>query len=32
MDNGQGDQADHPHVKVVPEEQKRKHSLFHRKD
>ncbi|CEH15821.1 pkinase-domain-containing protein [Ceraceosorus bombacis] len=32
VDARPGDQADHPHVKVVPEEQKRKHSLLHRKD
>ncbi|PWY97566.1 Pkinase-domain-containing protein [Testicularia cyperi] len=27
-----GEQSDHPHVKVMSEEHKRKHSLFHRKD
>lgn len=27
---GKGERPDHPHVKVVPEEQKRKGSLFHR--
>jgi serine/threonine protein kinase len=27
---GKGEKPDHPHVKVVPEEQKRKGSIFHR--
>ena len=31
-DGKAGEQPDHPHVKVMPEETKRKHSLFHRKD
>ncbi|PWN51978.1 Pkinase-domain-containing protein [Violaceomyces palustris] len=31
-DGKPGEQPDHPHVKVVADEQKRKHSLFHRKD
>ncbi|EPQ29113.1 uncharacterized protein PFL1_03401 [Pseudozyma flocculosa PF-1] len=31
-DGKPGETPDHPHVKVAVEEQKRKHSLFHRKD
>ncbi|CBQ68113.1 related to HRK1-Protein kinase with a role in ion homeostasis [Sporisorium reilianum SRZ2] len=31
-DGRPGEQPDHPHVKVMSEESKRKHSLFHRKD
>ncbi|SPO21304.1 related to HRK1 - Protein kinase with a role in ion homeostasis [Ustilago trichophora] len=31
-DGKPGEQPDHPHVKVMSEESKRKHSLFHRKD
>lgn len=31
-DGKPGEQPDHPHVKVMSEETKRKHSLFHRKD
>lgn len=31
-DGKPGEQPDHPHVKVISEESKRKHSLFHRKD
>ncbi|KAI3485977.1 hypothetical protein L1887_50556 [Cichorium endivia] len=31
-DGKPGEQADHPHVKVMSEDSKRKNSLFHRKD
>ncbi|GAC99447.1 other/HAL protein kinase [Pseudozyma hubeiensis SY62] len=31
-DGKPGEQPDHPHVKVMSEESKRKHSLFHRKE
>lgn len=31
-DGKPGEHPDHPHVKVMSEENKRKHSLFHRKD